>query len=224
MTPFLSKLGNVSKVPIVSCAVAYDDPRDYSTYVLIFHQVLYFADDLENNLLCPNQLRMNGIHVYECPRLMDPNPTEHSHSIVIPCEDLTIPLELDGVISYFPTRKPTRDELDSCYHIEMTPEAPSWDPYAPSFSQEESAVYHATDLNEYAIERGSRTLCAVSATLASVSIALCEDEYISALQGTVRVAAYATCFVKASKTGKRKSVTMPEHLARIWHIGLDAAK
>jgi hypothetical protein len=56
VTPFLSKLGSVSKVPIVSCAMAYDDLRDYLTYVLIFHQVLYFANDLEHNLLCPNQL------------------------------------------------------------------------------------------------------------------------------------------------------------------------
>jgi hypothetical protein len=128
------------------------------------------------------------------------------------------------VISYFSTRKPTRDELDSCYRIEMMPEAPSWDPYAPSFGQEESAVFHAADLNEYAMERGTQALCAVSATLASVSVALCEDEYVSALEGTVRVAAYATCFVMATKTGKRKSVTTPEHLAWIWHIGLDAVK
>ena len=149
VTPFLSRLDNVSKVPIVSCAVAYDDPRNYSTYVLIFHQVLYFADDLEHNLLCHNQLRMNGIHVYECPHLMGLNPTECLHSIVVPFEDLTIPLELDGVISYFPTCKLTCGELDTCYHIEMTPESPSWDPYAPSFGQEESALYHAIDLHQY---------------------------------------------------------------------------
>ena len=113
VTPFLASFGKVESVPICTVAVAYDDLENYTTYILIFHQVLYFKD-LRHNLLCPNQLRLNGVTVNECPlmhtRKRDLN--EESHSIVVAEDNLLIPLQLDGVISYFITRKPTHDELN----------------------------------------------------------------------------------------------------------------
>jgi hypothetical protein len=39
---FIDELGTVKKVPIVTAAVAYDDPATYQTYVLFYHQSLYF--------------------------------------------------------------------------------------------------------------------------------------------------------------------------------------
>jgi hypothetical protein len=62
---FHPELGAV-RTPIVSVAVAYDDPEMYTTYILVFHQVLYF-DDLQRNLICPAQLRMNDIVVNDVP-------------------------------------------------------------------------------------------------------------------------------------------------------------
>ena len=62
---FLLELGTVS-TPIVSVAVAYDDVTTYTTYILIFHQVLVFQS-LEHNLLCPFQICMNDIIVNDCP-------------------------------------------------------------------------------------------------------------------------------------------------------------
>ena len=64
VTGFISDLGTVNEVSIASCAVAFDDPSTYSTVVIIFHQSLYFGDRLQNHLICPNQLRMNGVVVY----------------------------------------------------------------------------------------------------------------------------------------------------------------
>ena len=42
VSPFLSDIGAVEAVPIVSCAVAYDDQKTQTTFILIFHQVLYW--------------------------------------------------------------------------------------------------------------------------------------------------------------------------------------
>ena len=39
---FLSSLGTVKHVPIVTAAIAYDDPITYQTFILFFHQSLYF--------------------------------------------------------------------------------------------------------------------------------------------------------------------------------------
>jgi hypothetical protein len=52
---FSNKLGKVQSVPVVSEAVAYDCPRTFQTYLLIFHQSLYI-EDLNSHLICPNQL------------------------------------------------------------------------------------------------------------------------------------------------------------------------
>jgi hypothetical protein len=44
VTPFVKSLGTAKRVPIVSAAIAYDDPRSGKVYVLIIHQALYFPD------------------------------------------------------------------------------------------------------------------------------------------------------------------------------------
>jgi hypothetical protein len=64
VSPFLDSLGKATKIPIVTAALAYDDPRSGETTILVGHQVLYF-EQLQHNLLCPMQLRMNGVDVEE---------------------------------------------------------------------------------------------------------------------------------------------------------------
>ena len=56
-------LGLKKNVPIVSAAVAYDDPSG-EVIILLIHQALYFPD-MENNLLCPMQMRLNDVNVDE---------------------------------------------------------------------------------------------------------------------------------------------------------------
>lgn len=105
VTPFLAKLGKLNKVPIVTAVVAYDCPDTYQTYILYFHESLYIAE-LENNLLCRNQLRSNGVIVNDVPLQFVPKPQRTTSSHTITIEDLRIPLHLRGVISYFNARKP----------------------------------------------------------------------------------------------------------------------
>ena len=58
------------------------------------------------------QVRLNDVKINETPRFLTDNPTELTHSIVIPLDDSdqVIPLMLVGVASSFPTRKPTRED------------------------------------------------------------------------------------------------------------------
>ena len=80
------------------------------------------------------QLRLNDVGVNEVPKFLTKDPTDETHVIVLPPtnageEKYLIPLSLDGVTSYFPTRKPTRDEYENaerCY--QLTYGAPEWNP------------------------------------------------------------------------------------------------
>ena len=82
------------------------------------------------------------------PKFMVPNPTEDHHAIYIPevkgeSPALRIPLSLHGVTSYFPTRKPTRDEYEKSeldYCLELTSESPEWEPSTTRFQEQEDAM------------------------------------------------------------------------------------
>jgi hypothetical protein len=97
--------------------------------------------ELNHNLISPFQLRVNQIIVNEAP-LMTLLPTsdipDNAYSIVIGDHNLIIPLQLNGIMSYFPTHFPTKDELEhpELYpQIHMTYDSPTWDPYDTEFSR-----------------------------------------------------------------------------------------
>ena len=56
---------------------------------------------------------------------------------------LKIPLRLDGIFSYFETRKLTEEEISQCEYIEtvgLCPMGPKWDPYDPEYSNQEDSM------------------------------------------------------------------------------------
>ena len=125
------------QVPIATVATAYDCPTSGASYVLIINEALYFGDNLTFSLLCPNQLRDNGIHVDERHRS---HASDSIFGIYIPTANLHIPFDLDGVIAGFHSRPPTDIELDEIDdHIELTSEV-EWIPhaFASSLADEES--------------------------------------------------------------------------------------
>jgi hypothetical protein len=55
---FSSKLhGAIENIPIVKAATACDDPMTKITYILVLEQAFNLGNDVENTLLCPNQMR-----------------------------------------------------------------------------------------------------------------------------------------------------------------------
>jgi hypothetical protein len=95
VTPYNSeKYEAETNIPIVKAATAYTDPTG-TTYILILNQALYLPD-LNHSLLNPNQMRVNGVIVDDCPRpLSDPSKPPSTHSIYFPEHDIRISLELD---------------------------------------------------------------------------------------------------------------------------------
>jgi hypothetical protein len=65
VSPFLDSLGCIASAPIiVMAAVCYDDPSSGRPILLILHQAIYIKG-MKHNLLCPMQLRHNGITMKE---------------------------------------------------------------------------------------------------------------------------------------------------------------
>jgi len=133
-SPFIKSLGSIKRVPIVSAAVAYDDPRSGKVFILIIHQALHFPE-MKRSLLCPMQLRLNDVVVNERPKFLTPHPTDQDHAIVV--NDLVMCLQIHNVASYFDARTPTKNEYEECDRIELTYPFPEWCPHDTKYAKEE---------------------------------------------------------------------------------------
>ena len=220
-------LGTKRNLRTISGALAYDDPTSGNTVVLIIHQAIHIPT-MKHNLLTPMQLRMNDIRVRDIPRfLIDTRGTEDDehHAITIPgneeTADYIIPLSLHGIISFFPTRKPSTHEFDTCTRYELTYESPLWDPSSTDFLDQETNAQHAhrpgraraTGDHVTRVPRGS--LSAVHACHA------CSP--ISAVLSDGVLAAMLTSSLAATSI-KTTNGIQPSELARRWGIGIEAAK
>jgi hypothetical protein len=136
VSPFSDSYQAIKDIPIATVATAWDDPGTGEVIILYIHEALYFGDRMSHTLLCPNQLRANGWTVQDVPKQFD---AEAAHAITDPSGRLTMPLEMNGVISYLPTRLPTDKELAECDFYDLTSEVP-WEPYSPSFHEREQRM------------------------------------------------------------------------------------
>ena len=108
-------------VPIVTGATAYNCPITNETYILVFHESLYYGTSLDHTLVNPNQVQYNGIPFWD-------NPFDEERGLCIHAsESLYIPLQMKGSKIHFTSRSPTKRELHECPRIEMTSQRP-WDP------------------------------------------------------------------------------------------------
>ena len=142
--------GKANDLQIVNAAVAFDDPETGQPYILRVNQAVS-VPTLENNLLCPMQLRMNDITINECPKFLTKSPTDNDHAILLPIsndEHIRIRLHLSGVTSYFYTRKPTERELNdgNIDQFDLTYTEPEWEPWDKTFEDQEEATVGIDDL------------------------------------------------------------------------------
>jgi hypothetical protein len=137
--PFSDSLGTVKNVPIVDAAIAYDCPYRHETYILLVRNALYLPT-LQHNLIPPFIMREGGVIMSERAKIHSPNPSEDDHCIQFRDHELRIPLRLHGTFSFFHTRMPTDDELQSCDKLFITPDSPHWNPYCPSFALNEESM------------------------------------------------------------------------------------
>lgn len=221
LTPFKSDLGIVQDLAVSTIAIAYDDPTNFKTFILIFHKSLQVAG-MAHHILCPNQLRDNDIQVNDVPLLYIPTAarTESSHSIV--AQDLVIPLQLSGVHSIFASRSPTAYELAHPYlfpHITLTADR-VWEPHDISFHNNELSIRTSLTYPRYTPYE-DRTISEINLQMSQVSRALDDDQFPTLLS----ISAILTSADLGSLPQKpRRGAPTPLDLAKRWFIGLHSAK
>ena len=143
--PFSNDCSKLESVPIVDAAMAYDCPFTMKTYILAVKNALH-VPTMEHNLIPPFIMREAGLQVNDVLKIHTNSGdlSANTHCVVATEDangiDLKIPMKLDGIFSYFPTRKLTEDEINNCEYIEtlqLCPEGDDWDPYDESFADRE---------------------------------------------------------------------------------------
>jgi hypothetical protein len=208
--PYHRQYKSITGIPVVQAATAYDDPETGETYILVINQGLYFGDTLEHTLLNPNQMRTNGIIVDDVPKHLAPNPSEAMHSIFIPENDLRINMEMRGVISCWPGRKPSDREVETCTWIHLTPEA-EWDPHSNEFAENERLASERDNGAEYYINSIHTEKHDCSPLLSGMPASLLpSSRLISQMWQSVSV--------QMLTSSTRHSKVRKEELARLWNI------
>ena len=125
-------------VPLVDAAVKYDCPYSGKAYILVIRNALH-VPEMDHNLLPPFMLREAGIKLQDTPKIQLGQPTEEDHAITFPETGFRIPLSLWGTFSYFPTTKPSKEDLvDPTDVYLLTPTR--WNPNTDAYARNEEAM------------------------------------------------------------------------------------
>ena len=101
---------------------------------------------MKNNLIPPFMMLEAGIMVYNTPKIQEKNPSFEDHSIYFQETRLRIPLQLWGVLSYFPTSKPTSENMTDSEEVYLLTTS-IWNPHDKAYlSNEESMLYWERNL------------------------------------------------------------------------------
>ena len=154
--PFTKSLGSMNDVPVVDCVVAYDCPYSDRTVLLAMHNALYIPE-MEENLLPPFVVRRQGHKLSEIPKIQVDDPKETDHCLELDDNGMRIPLQLNGIVSYFHTRKPTEDEYEEAIVrdnvISLNVDEEKWDPHDERYARDEECML---DFNGRVIEKEHR--------------------------------------------------------------------
>jgi hypothetical protein len=125
----------LKNVPIASIATVYVDSKG-NRMLLVVHQALYLGAKHAGCLVNPNQMQNYGIAVHDCPSQFD---SSSIRAIYSPESNMTIPLQLDGIISYFESFQPTDEEMVYLPYVVLT-SVDDWDPYSNAFTEKEEVA------------------------------------------------------------------------------------
>ena len=125
-------------VPLVDATVKYDNPYNGKSYILVLCNALY-VPSMDNNLIPPLMLREMGVTVNDVPKIHKEDPTVDDHAITFVEMGFRIPLSLWGVFSYFPTSKPTHDNLLDPNEVYILSPA-TWNPHSNAYSTNEESM------------------------------------------------------------------------------------
>ena len=229
--PYSDEYDAVQNIPVVTGATAWTSAETGETYILVFHEALWFGDRLDHSLINPNQLRHFGIDVVDNPYADTPM------GIKLGDDDDDIPFTSKGTTIYFDSRTPTDAELQNCRHVHLTCQQP-WDPHNVCFPngstrREEGEEQGFSSLTVAAIQRKERLQQSYDMGLDAGIRGTVDDPATLAtrLIQSVKVSAVETNPDRMDDlpgprtfiSGKRKTSVDPRDLAERWGISLSKA-
>ena len=136
---FTKALGSLKAVPVVDAIVVYECPYSNQSYLLMIYNALYVAEN-PDNYISPFHIREAGVSVDTTAKLHCDDPCVDNHSMFFKEEGLRVHFNLDGIVSYFNTRKPTKEEIETLPSLDITPDLPAWDPYDTKYERMEDIM------------------------------------------------------------------------------------
>jgi hypothetical protein len=109
--------GETKSLRTVSAELGYFISETGKNVLFILHQAISLLT-LDHNLMSTMKMRLHAVVLNETPKIQSLEPTFLSHTISVrgdKVEDvfLVIPLYVFGVVSCFPTFKPSQDEFET---------------------------------------------------------------------------------------------------------------
>ena len=194
--PFDERLGKATNLSIVHAIYAVDDPVTFNTYLIRLCNSIHIPH-MKNALLCPNQARAFGTIVEDIPPEYDPTGYSRFAIIAPDAESTSFPLQRFGPTAYLQVRRPTQSELTTLNPIDLTEEE-EWVPYP-----------HGDDLERY-----------------NINSVQCVEKtgFIGDIDGNMIGPIERLRHLHALKVSKPKDKLTPEHLAKLWNIGVETAR
>ena len=117
----------LENLPIVNVKYAFDIETTGETIILEVNHCIYLGSKKTDGILCPNQLRMNGIYIDERPSALFPG-LENTQCII--GDGTKMDLTMNGPLMTLPVRRPSLTEItdDNIQVITLT-SPHGWDPY-----------------------------------------------------------------------------------------------
>ena len=135
--PFTPDYNALQKVPVVTGANLTECAFTGKTRIFIFHNDLS-VPEMDHNLVPPLILWEAGLIVNDTPKIHVKDPSVEDHTILFPKYDVWIPLSLNGILSCFPSSKPSIDDMDICEDIFLTTPEGKWNPRTDAYAQNEA--------------------------------------------------------------------------------------
>ena len=134
---------------------------------------------MTHNLLPPFMLREAGIHTNEVRKIHENSPTDEHHAITFQETNFRSPLTLHGTFSYFPTSKPSTQELKKPEDVYvLTPT--TWNPHSDaSVINEESMLDWEGNMKHEKDHEKRVVLEDIPSDIMISSLALCEKEQMA---------------------------------------------
>ena len=91
----------------------------------MIYNALYLRN-MDTNLALHIMMRISGLVVDECPKFLSIKPMERNHSVYFQMSDIRLKFQIEGTISYLPTRRLLKVKLKESEgeYMLLTPNTP----------------------------------------------------------------------------------------------------